>query len=268
MEPYETLSVQDHGAVRLLTLNQPQRFNPLDFASGPELARALEDAQAAAGVGAVVLTGAGKAFAAGGDVRQMRDIVENGGDIRRFFSDLAYILAKTTITLRRLRLPVIAAINGVAAGGGLAWALAADLALAAEGVRFDPAYIRIAVCPDGGASAIVPRLIGHKRASEFFLLGRAIDAATARDWGLINQVVAPAELLPRALEAAERLAQAPAQALARTKALLNQAVFGDLEVVLENERQGIMDLCGQPDFAEGLRAFFEKRPTRFNQGRP
>lgn len=268
MDRFKTLLVETHGAVRRITLNQPAMFNPLDFDSGPELVRALEQAQQDPAVGAVLLTGAGRAYASGGNVRLMARILQEGGDIQAFFSDLAYILAKTVITMRRLRLPVVAAVGGPVAGGGLAWALGADLVVASEKARFDPAYIRIAVSPDGGASAIVPGLIGHKRASEFFLLGRVIGAAQALDWGLINQVTPPEELLERAMAMAEELAAGPAEALAATKALLNRAMLADLESVMEDERQSIMRLGARPDFAEGIEAFFEKRPPRFNRQRP
>ncbi len=266
MDQFKTIIVEDRGPVRLLTLNQPDMFNPLDFDSGPELARALELAQREPGVRAVVITGAGRAYAAGGNVRLMADLINNDGDIEQFFSDLAYILAKTVITLRRLRLPVVAAVNGPVAGGGLAWALGCDLVVASEKARFDPAYIRIAVSPDGAASAFVPRLIGHKRASEFFLLGKAVSAAQALEWGMINRVAPPGEVLDTAMALANELANGPAQALAATKDLLNQAVYGDLEGLMEQERQSIMRLSLLPDFSEGIRAFFEKRKPEFNKG--
>lgn len=266
MDQFKTLLVEDRGPVRLLTLNQPDMFNPLDFDSGPELVRALELAQREPGVRAVVITGAGRAYAAGGNVRLMADLVNNDGDIEQFFSNLAYILARTMVTLRRLRLPVIAAVNGPVAGGGLAWALGCDLIVASEKARFDPAYIRIAVSPDGGAATMVSRLIGHKRASEFFLLGKVISAAEALEWGMINRMAPPEEVLDTALGLANELANGPAEALAATKELLNQAVFGDLEGLMEQERQSIMRLTQQPDFAEGIRAFFEKRKPEFNKG--
>lgn len=266
MDQFKTLLVEDRGPVRLLTLNQPDMFNPLDFDSGPEFARALELAQREKGIRAVVITGAGRAYAAGGNVRLMADLVNNDGDIEEFFSNLAYILAKTMVTLRRLRLPVVAAVNGPVAGGGLAWALGCDMVVASDKARFDPAYIRIAVSPDGGAAALVPRLVGHKRASEFFMLGKAISAQTAMDWGMINRVVPAGEELDAALEIAAELAQGPAEAMAATKELLNQAVFGDLEGIMELERQSIMRLGQRPDFTEGIRAFFEKRKPEYTKG--
>ena len=263
MSTFQTLLVEDRGPVRLLTLNQPELFNPLDAVSGAELIQALEEAGRQPAVRALVLTGAGKAFAAGGNVRLMGGLLQKGQDPAPWFSDIGAILNRSIITLRRLPKPVVCALNGVAAGGGLGWCLACDLVVAAARARLDPGYVRIAVCPDGGASALVTRLIGHKRASEFFLLGRVLKAAEALDWGLVNRVVADGQVVDEALKLAQELAAGPAQALAATKALLNQATLGDLETILEEERQAIARLSSQPDFAEGITAFFEKRRPNF-----
>ena len=265
MADFQTILCHDQGAVRVLTLNQPQLFNPLDARSGTELVAALEEADRAPGVRAVVLTGAGKAFAAGGNVRLMAEKVLSGQSTKPFFSEIAAILNRTIITLRRLAKPVVCALNGVAAGGGLGWCLACDLVVAAQSARLDPAYVRIAVNPDGGASALVTRLIGLKRASEFFLRGRVLSAQEALEWGMINRVVEDGQLMDEALKVARELAAGPPKALALTKALLNQAVLGDLETILENERRGIIELADQPDFIEGIKAFVEKRPPRFGQ---
>ncbi len=263
MSQFETILVEDQGPVRLLTLNQPQFFNPLDQKSGPELVAALEAADREAAVRAVVLTGAGKAFAAGGNVRLMGEILASGRSAGPFFSEIAAVLNRSIITLRRLGKPVVCALNGVAAGAGLGWALACDLVVAAEGARLDPGYIRIAVTPDGGTSALVTRLIGHKRASEFFLLGRVLAAREALEWGMVNRVVPDDQVVAEALAVAGQLAQAPRQALRATKALLNQAILGDLETILEEERQAIVGMVDLPDFAEGIRAFFERRKPTF-----
>ncbi len=263
MSDYETLLVEDQGPVRILTLNRPQMFNPLDRVSGPELVDALEQAGRDESVRALVLTGAGKAFAAGGNVRDMGEGLARGDDPAVFFCEVAAVLNRSIITLRRHPKPIVCAMNGVASGGGLGWALACDLIVMAQSARFDPGYIRIAVSPDGGSSLLVTRLIGHKRASEFFLRGKAINSQQALAWGMVNQVVPDERVLAEALALAQELAQGPAQAMTATKALLNQALFGDLETVLENERRTIMELCRQPDFAEGIRAFFDKRRPKF-----
>ncbi|KMY68380.1 hypothetical protein AAU61_01435 [Desulfocarbo indianensis] len=263
MSDYQTLLLEDRGPVRIITLNRPGIFNPLDIVSGPELVDALERADREASVRALVLTGAGKAFAAGGNVREMGEGLARGDDPAEFFCEVAAVLNRSIITLRRHSKPIVCAMNGVASGGGLGWALSCDLIVMAQSARFDPGYIRIAVNPDGGSSVLVSRLLGSKRAAAFFMLGQPIDSQTALQWGMVNQVAPDGEVLEAALALAGKLAKGPAQAMAATKALLNQALFGDLESILENERRTILELCRQPDFAEGIRAFFEKRKPDF-----
>ncbi len=261
---YQTLTLEDRPEARIITLARPARFNPLDELAGGELRDALERTGREAGVRVVVLTGAGRAFAAGADLKAAAQALAAGQEAAvDFLGRAAGALGQTVTALRRLPQPVIAALNGVAAGGGLAWALACDLVVASRQARLDPGYLRVALCMDGGLSALLPRLIGLKRASEFFLLGRVLDAATAREWGLCNQVVEPERLLPAALALAGELARSPAAALAAGKALMNRASLGDLETVLEDERCEVMRLAARPEFAEGVRAFVEKRPPRY-----
>ncbi|MCF8042858.1 MAG: enoyl-CoA hydratase/isomerase family protein [Desulfarculaceae bacterium] len=263
MAEYKTLLVEDRGPVRLLTLNQPEIFNPVDYGSTPEIIQALEEAGADSAVRVVVLTGAGKAFSGGGNVREMAKALGRGEKPSLFFSELAALLHRSVSTLRRLPKPVVCALNGVVSGGGLGLALSCDMVVASQKAKFDPGYIRIAVSPDGGSTALVTRVLGLQRASAFFMLSEVIDAETAQAWGLVNRVVEPEALLEEALAVAQRLAKGPATALAQTKALLNQAMYGDLETVMENERQSLCRLGDQPDFAEGITAFFEKRKPEF-----
>lgn len=263
MSDYKTVLVGDQGPVRIITLNRPELFNPLDIESGPEFVDALERAERDPKVRALVLTGAGKAFSAGGNVRLMGEGLARGDDPAEFFCEVAAVLNRSVITLRRHSKPIVCAMNGVAAGGGLGWALGCDFIVMAGSAKFDPGYIRIAVNPDGGASVLISRLIGPKRASAFFMLGQPIDSQTALDWGMVNQVVPDDQVMNASLKLAAQLAEGPAQAMAATKALLNQALFGDLETILENERRTILELCQQPDFAEGIKAFFEKRKPSF-----
>lgn len=263
MADYQTLKIQDQGAVRTITLNRPKMFNPLDSQSGSELVAALEEADHDARVRAVLLTAAGRAYAAGGNIQMVGEGIKSGQAPGPLFLEVAGWLNRTVITLRRVSKPVVCAMNGVASGGGLAWALACDLIVAAKSARFDPAYRRLAVCPDGGASALVTELIGSKRASEFFLLDKAIDADTALAWGMVNRVVADEELMDAAMEMAQDLATGPRRAMAKAKELINRAVLPHLERVLEDERQTIVELSGQPDFIEGVTAFFEKRKPEF-----
>lgn len=264
MTQYQTLLVQDHGPVRLLTLNQPAIVNPLDPVSGPELVAALGEADRDPAVRALVLTGAGRAFSAGGNVRLMGELLDKGQSNKDFLAQNAEVLNRSIIALRRLGKPVVCALNGVAAGGGLGWCLACDLVVAAQSARLDPGYIRIALNPDGGATVLLTRLMGHKRASEFFLLGQAVDARQACAWGLVNRVVEDGQVVVEALKMAGQLAQGPREALAATKALLNRASLGDLETLIEDERAVLITLADEPDFVEGIKAFFEKRRPRFS----
>lgn len=263
MGEYRTLLLADEGAVRIITLNRPELYNPIDQTSAPELIKVLEDSDRAPEIKALVLTGAGKAFSGGGNLKAMAQVLESGEKPGLFFSELVALFNRLIITMRRLKKPVVCAVNGVASGGGLGLALACDLVLAVNTASFDPGYIRIALSPDGGATAFFTRLIGLKRASEFFLLGQPISIQKAHEWGMVNQLAEPGELLPQAVECARKLGQGPAGALASTKALLNQAVFADLESVLEKERLKMSDLSDRPDFAEGVKAFFEKRKPSF-----
>jgi 2-(1,2-epoxy-1,2-dihydrophenyl)acetyl-CoA isomerase len=263
MDAYKTLLVEDRGPVRLITLNQPAIFNPLDEVSGPELVAALEAADLDQAVRALVLTGAGKAFSAGGNVRMMGEQLQRGQATVPFFAAIGGVLNRSIIALRRMGKPVVCALNGVAAGGGLGWCLACDLVVAAQSARLDPGYIRIGLNPDGGATAIITSLIGHKRATEFFMLGQALEAQTALAWGLVNRVVEDAAVLEEALKLAGQLAQGPRRAMAATKDLLNRAIFGGLENILENERGYLLQLADRPDFVEGIKAFFERRKPSF-----
>ena len=262
-QEFKTLLTSDQGAVRIITFNRPDLLNPLDVESGSELIKALDMAEKSQKIRALVLTGKGKAFSAGGNVRLMAQGLSQGIRPSNFFREVAVLLNQSILALRKLPKPVVCAMNGVAAGGGIGWALACDLVVAAENSVFDPGYVRIALTPDGGTSTFITRLIGLKRASEFFLLGKPMNAAKALELGVINQTAKPDKVLETALALAQKLAQGPAEALAQTKRLLNQANLDDLAERLEDERKTIEHQADQPDFKEGITAFFEKRKPIF-----
>ncbi|KIX11660.1 enoyl-CoA hydratase [Dethiosulfatarculus sandiegensis] len=249
--------------MRIITFNRPDLLNPLDVESGSELIKALDMAEKSQKIRALVLTGKGKAFSAGGNVRLMAQGLSQGIRPSNFFREVAVLLNQSILALRKLPKPVVCAMTGVAAGGGIGWALACDLVVAAENSVFDPGYVRIALTPDGGTSTFITRLIGLKKASEFFLLGKPMNAAKALELGVINQTAKPDKVLETALALAQKLAQGPAEALAQTKRLLNQANLGDLAERLEDERKTIEHQADQPDFKEGITAFFEKRKPIF-----
>lgn len=264
MSVYKTLLVEDRAAARILTLNQPAIFNPADEVSAPEFIDALERAERDQSVRVVVVTGAGKAFSAGGNVRKMFETLEAGQQLSLYLMGLAANLHRSIATIRRMPKPVICAMNGITAGGGLGWALSCDLVVAAASAKLDPGYVRIALSPDGGSTGLLSRALGLQRANEFFMLGRVLDAEKAQALGLVNKVVPDGEALEAALEWAQELARGPAAALAATKRLLNQAVLGDLETIMENERQSICAMSDLPDAREGITAFIEKRKPDFS----
>lgn len=250
--------------VATLTLNRPEAMNSVN----PAMIDALLEASAKAAddpqVRAVIVRGAGKNFMAGGDLKWFREQTSLPEDAcRARFEALIGNVHTSVLNFKRMNKPVIAAVHGAVAGFGLSLMMAADLALASENAYFTLAYSNIALSPDGGATWSLPRLTGLKKAMEIALLGDRFDAAQAHELGLINRVVSPEALDSEALSLARRLAAGPADALARTKALLNQSFDNSLESQLRAEQQFFVDCSVHPDFAEGLNSFFEKRKANF-----
>lgn len=246
--------------VATLTLNRPDALNALDPAMIEALlatsARAAGDPQ----VRAVIVRGAGDHFMAGGDLKWFREqTVLAPEDCRARFETLIGAVHVAVRHFKTMDKPVIAAVHGAVAGFGLSLMMATDLALAAESAYFTLAYSNIALSPDGGASWSLPRQVGLKQAMEIALLGERFDTTRALDLGLINRVVAREQLDSEALKLARRLAAGSATALAHTKALLNQSFDNSLEAQLLAEQHFFADCAAQPDFAEGLAGFFEKR---------
>jgi len=258
---FNTLSYQVRDKTAVITFARPQLLNALDQESGLELVEALERSARDQGVRAVILTGQGKAFSAGANVRAMRRFLEEhpGQGAAPFFYRVVDLLHRSILAIRQMPKPVIAAVNGVAAGGGLGWVLASDLVLAAPKARFDPAYIRIAVSPDAGSTFLLPRLVGPWKANQLFFLGRALTAEEAETAGLVNRIVAEDDLLDRALTMAADLAAMSPPALARTKSLMNSSFYQGLEAQLEREREFILASADEPDFEAAIQAFFKAR---------
>jgi 2-(1,2-epoxy-1,2-dihydrophenyl)acetyl-CoA isomerase len=206
----------------------------------------------------VVLTGAGRGFCVGQDLSELRDEER----------DVAALLRERwnrhVLALRALEKPVLAAVNGAAAGAGLSLACACDIRLAADSAVFVPAFVNVALVPDTGASWLVPRLLGYARAFEWMCSGRRLSAAEALEWGLVAQVVETDRLLSRAQELAAELAALPTRGIAMTKRLLEGAFTARLEDQLELEAQLQAAATQTEDFAEGVAAFLEKREPRFS----
>lgn len=244
------------GAVLTITLNRPDVLNAFDTAMHRALAAALRDARAPE-VRAVVLTGAGRGFCVGQDLTEFR---EASGDIASRLRDSYH---PNVLALRGLEKPVIAAVNGAAAGAGLSIACACDLRIAADSANFIPGFINIGLVPDSGGSYFVARLLGPARAFEWMTSGRKLTAAEAHAWGLVSEVVETTALASRAAELAAQVAAMPTRGIGMTKRLLDHASTASLEDQLEREAQLQAAATQTEDFREGVSAFLEKRPPRF-----
>jgi len=247
------------GAVLTITLNRPDVLNALNSAAHKALGAALKEARAD-DVRAVVLTGAGRGFCVGQDLTEFRD---EAGDIG---SRLRGNYHPTIKAIRALEKPVIAAVNGAAAGAGLSLACACDLRIASDQATFVPAFVNIGLVPDSGGTFFVTRLVGQARAFEWLCSGRRLTAAEAEQWGVVSEVVQADALTTRAAELARELAALPTRAIGMTKRLLDRAPTAGLDHQLEWEAQLQTAATRTDDFREGVAAFLEKRPADF-QGR-
>ena len=262
---YETILVEMREAVGVITLNRPASLNALTSEVAREFKAAVDEVRQQ-GARAVLITGAGRAFCAGGDLREMQRIAEREGKVEAFFDEPLRLLNECILLIRRTPLPFIAAVNGAASGGGCNLALACDLVIAGESARFNQAFIKIGLSPDCGGTFILPRLIGWKRATELMMTGDVLSAARALEMGMINAVVPDEDLLPGAIAMAARLAQAPTVAIGRVKELLEASATNDYGGQLELERKAQIQSGLTKDFREGVAAFIEKRPPKFVGG--
>jgi 2-(1,2-epoxy-1,2-dihydrophenyl)acetyl-CoA isomerase len=245
------------GGVLTITLNRPDVLNAFNTAMHRALAGALRDARASE-VRAVLLTGAGRGFCVGQDLTEFG---EAPGDIAARLRESYH---PNVLAIRALEKPVIAAVNGAAAGAGLSIACVCDLRIAADTASFVPAFINIGLVPDSGGSYFVTRLLGPARAFEWMTSGRKLTAAEAHAWGLVSEVVEADSLAARAAERAAQLAEMPTRGIGMTKRLLDHAVNASLEDQLEREAQLQAAATQTDDFKEGVSAFLEKRPPRFS----
>jgi 2-(1,2-epoxy-1,2-dihydrophenyl)acetyl-CoA isomerase len=263
---YETVQLEMRDdAVSVVTLNRPAALNALTVEMGQEFRSAVGEARER-GARALVLTGAGRAFCAGGDLREMRQLAEKEGRAEAFFDEPLRVIHGCVRLIRETPLPVVAAVNGVATGGGCNFALACDIVIAAESAQFNQAFVRVGLTPDCGGTFILPRLVGWKRAAELLMTGDMVDARRAAEMGMINRVVSDADLMKEALNLASRLAAAPTAALARIKKMLDASATNDYDAQLELEHEAQLQSGQTKDFREGVAAFIEKRPPKFTGG--
>jgi 2-(1,2-epoxy-1,2-dihydrophenyl)acetyl-CoA isomerase len=244
------------GAVLTITLNRPDVLNAFNLEMHKGLAAALKVARADE-IRAVVITGAGRGFCVGQDLNEFREAAGNIG------SRLRETYHPNVLAIRALEKPVLAAVNGVAAGAGVSFACACDLRIASDSASFVPAFINIGLVPDSGGSYFVTRILGPARAFEWLTSGRKLTAAEAQGWGVVSEVVETGSLAAHAAEVATQLAALPTRGIGMTKRLIDHALHATLEQQLEREAELQVAATQTEDFKEGVAAFLEKRSPEF-----
>ncbi|HEU4794217.1 MAG TPA: enoyl-CoA hydratase-related protein, partial [Pyrinomonadaceae bacterium] len=250
---YEHIAVSEHSGIVTITLNRPDKLNAFIGHMRRDLAEALEHAGSDRSIRVVIITGAGRAFCAGGDVRFMADLMQ-----RHDSEEFARILGagrRVILAIRQMNKPVIAAVNGPASGAGSNLALACDLRIAATTATFSQSFLKVGLHPDWGGTFFLPRLVTPNKACELFFLGEAIDADEALRLGLVNQVVAPEELESATIQLAERLRAAPPIALAAAKQAVYASEAASLEEMLRYETEAQLRCFESDDGHEGVHAF-------------
>ena len=266
MPELETVNLERKGGVARIELNRPDALNAWNLQLGLDLREALESVAADDDVRAVLLTGAGRAFSSGADLAESRedtsDSTDEGGqfDLSKRLRERYHPIIHA---IRDMPKPVVSAVNGPAAGIGCSLALSADLIVAAHSSFFLLAFVNIGLVPDGGSTAFVPARIGLARATEMMMLGERVGAEKALEWGLVNRVVADAELQSESQALVERLAAGPTRSYAGAKALLNRRIYADLGGQLEAEADAQREVGQSKDFFEGVVAFAQKREPEF-----
>jgi 2-(1,2-epoxy-1,2-dihydrophenyl)acetyl-CoA isomerase len=257
---YETVNYYRRGGAAKLELNRPDRLNAWNDQLSIDLLAGLNATAVDPDVRAVAITGAGRAFSSGADLGDRLSGESGPPDV---YTRLTERYHPIIVGVRELPKPVVSAVTGAAAGIGLSLALACDLVVAAESAYFLLAFVNIGLVPDGGSSLLVPSRVGFARAAELAMLGERVPARQALDWGLINRVWPDDEFTGRADELLDRLAAGPTRSYAGIKRELNRWLYERMDAQLLFEAGLQQEMAGSPDFAEGVRAFTEKRPPRF-----
>jgi 2-(1,2-epoxy-1,2-dihydrophenyl)acetyl-CoA isomerase len=256
-----TVQTERRGAVTTIVLDRPQAMNAVNAELGDDLLAALTGAANDDATRAVLLTGNGRAFCSGADLRAGFEPTPQGHpDVEKALHQRFHPII---LAIREMPKPVIAAVNGAAAGIGCSFALACDLVVAAESAYFLLAFVNIGLVADGGSSLLIPERVGFARAAEMAMLGERVPAPKALEWGLINRVVSDETLASEAGTLADRLAKGPTRSYAGTKRQLNAWQFERIEAQLALEASIQQDLAASRDFVEGVTAFVEKREANF-----
>ncbi len=259
---FETVIYSVEGGVATVTMNRPEALNALSLQLTVDLAAAIRQA-VSENARAVVLTGNGRAFCSGGDLREMQSMWERKGRIEAFLEDPLAALHDVIRLIRETPIPFIAAVNGVCAGAGTNFALACDIVVAADNTTFNEAFVRIGLSPDCGGTYFLPRAVGDKIAAELLMTGETVTAERAMQIGMINRVVAADDLMAESGKLAARLAAGPTGSIGRIKRMLNASFSNELGAQLSLEHECQIESGKADDFKEGVAAFFEKRPPKF-----
>ena len=257
---YETILFEIREQVACITINRPDAANSLNLKMAEELMDASIRCDTDPEIRAVLLTAEGKMFCAGGD---LNGFAKAGDDVAALAKRMTTALHGAISRFARMQAPVVCAVNGMVAGGGMGLVLSADFAIAAQSARFTMAYTRAGLVPDGSSTYFLPRVVGLRRAAEMIFTNRLLDSGEALEWQLVNRVVPDEDLLSEAEKLAQTLAKGPLSAHGHVKHLLAQTFQSDLEAQMEAESRALSEAVSGPEGQEGVHAFLEKRKPDF-----
>jgi len=255
-----TIQIDNEENIRIISLNRPEKLNAITLEMATELNIAIKEAAKDAEVKCLIITGKGRAFSSGGDVNEMGDYLPKAGDL---FYKLTEKIHDSFSTLLTMPKPVVNSLNGIIAGGALGIALAGDYRIANQSTKLLSAHFKRGFVPAGGATYILPRLIGLARTQTLFFGGKTLNSSEMLEWGLVHEVIEDEYLSKRTMEMAQELADGPTNAIAETKKLLIDSDTLSLKQELEREREKNRDSGNSGDAVEGIRAFIEKREPKF-----
>ena len=255
--------IERANGLAILTLNRADSYNAFDGPLAEAFLAALVDCDEDTSVRAVMITGAGKAFCAGGNLKAMKEEADAGGSVGVFLKNLVVPIHGAIATIARMEKPVVAAVNGPAGGFGFSLALACDLVLASDAAMFTMAYTRAGLSPDGASSFFLPRIVGPKRACDMMVNNEVLSPVEAKDLGIVNSIIPADSFAEEARNYCTRLAQGPTSAFGAAKRLIALSPESSLETQMEHERRAIAESARTGDFKEGVAAFVEKRMPDF-----